>query len=91
MSEPAAFSYDALLSKAAAAPVNIGPRPKRGKYDFAVAYPDPASLPLEELTDALAQALSEEGRDLAIYAHPDRKSTRLNSSHSSKSRMPSSA
>lgn len=70
MSEPAAFSYDALLSKAAAAPVNIGPRPKRGKYDFAVAYPDPASLPLEELTDALAQALSEEGRDLAIYAHP---------------------
>ena len=70
MSEPTAFSYDALLSKAAAAPVAIGSRPRRGKYDFAVAYPDPASLPLDELMDALAQALAEEGGDLAIYAHP---------------------
>lgn len=70
MSEPNAFSYASLLAKAAADPVKIGSRPRRGKYDFAVAYPDPASLPLEDLTDALAQALAEEGRDLAIYAHP---------------------
>ena len=64
------FSYSALLSKQAADPAKAGPRPRRGKYDFAVAYPDPASLPLEELTDGLAQALAEEGRELAIYAHP---------------------
>lgn len=70
MSEPTPFSYSALLSKHAADPVKAGPRPRRGKYDFAVAYPDPASLPLEELTDGLAQALAEEGRELAIYAHP---------------------
>ena len=70
MSDAKPFSYSALLSKQAADPVKAGPRPRRGKYDFAVAYPDPASLPLEELTDGLAQALAEEGRDLAIYAHP---------------------
>lgn len=70
MSDAKPFSYSALLSKQAADPVKAGPRPRRGKYDFAVAYPDPASLPLEELTDGLAQALAEEGRELAIYAHP---------------------
>lgn len=70
MSNAKPFSYSALLSKQAADPVKAGPRPRRGKYDFAVAYPDPASLPLEELTDGLAQALAEEGRELAIYAHP---------------------
>lgn len=70
MSESTPFSYAALLAKSAADPVKIGSRPRRGKYDFAVAYPDPASLPLEELTDGLAQALAEEGRELAIYAHP---------------------
>jgi 2-aminoadipate transaminase len=70
MSESKAFSYTALLARSAADPVKIGNRPRRGKYDFAVAYPDPASLPLEELTDGLAQALAEEGRELAIYAHP---------------------
>lgn len=70
MSESTAFSYAALLAKSAADPVKIGNRPRRSKYDFAVAYPDPASLPLEDLTDALGQALAEEGRELAIYAHP---------------------
>ena len=43
---------------------------KRGKYDFAVAYPDPGSLPLDDLAKSLKQALEEEGRDLAIYPHP---------------------
>jgi len=42
---------------------------KRGKYDFAVAYPDPASLPLDGLVDGLKDALRQEGRDLAIYAN----------------------
>jgi len=70
MSASSPFSYSALLSKQAADPVKAGPRPRRGKYDFAVAYPDPASLPLEELTDGLAQALAEEGRELASYSHP---------------------
>ncbi len=50
-----------------------GPSPaapvRRQKYDFAVAYPDPGSLPLDELTESLKQALDEEGRDLAVYPH----------------------
>ena len=50
-----------------------GPSPastvKRQKYDFAVAYPDPESLPLDDLLESLRQALDEEGRDLAVYPH----------------------
>ena len=48
-----------------------GTRPvmKRGKYDFAVAYPDPKSMPLDGLVDALREGLAEEGDDLAIYAN----------------------
>jgi 2-aminoadipate transaminase len=42
---------------------------RRGTYDFAVAYPDPASIPLEELVDGLRDALAEEGEDLALYAN----------------------
>ena len=42
----------------------------RPKYDFGVAYPDPDSLPLEELLEATRIALAEEGRSLALYPHP---------------------
>ena len=69
MSATTAFSYDALYARAAADPRPLGVA-RRGKFDFAVAYPDPGSLPLDELVDSLRQGLSEEGRDLAIYHHP---------------------
>ena len=39
----------------------------RGRYDFAIAYPDPGSLPLDDLVDSLSRALREEGADLALY------------------------
>ena len=45
-------------------------RSRRGKYDFAVAYPDPVSLPHEQIIECLSEALSERGDDLAIYPHP---------------------
>ncbi len=38
---------------------------RRGTYDFAVAYPDPASIPVDELVNELRDALAEEGEDLA--------------------------
>jgi 2-aminoadipate transaminase len=69
MSETRTFTYDSLFAKSAPPPKPLGMSP-RGKYDFAVAYPDPHSLPLEGLVDALKQALAEEGGDLALYAHP---------------------
>lgn len=47
------------------------PTVPRKKYDFAVAYPDPSSLPLKELAISLENALSQEGRDLAVYPHVD--------------------
>ena len=53
-------------------PTEIGhraPHP-RGRYDFGIAYPDPDSLPLADLAGATARALEQEGRDLALYLHP---------------------
>ena len=69
MPEENKFSFDGLYSQRAPA---AGPRAgavKRGKYDFAVAYPDPKSVPFDGLVDGLQQALRDEGEDLAIYAH----------------------
>jgi 2-aminoadipate transaminase len=64
-----AFNFTSLLSSRAAdaKPLGMG---KRGKYDFAVAYPDPETLPLDGLVEGLKQGLAEDGKDLALYAHP---------------------
>ncbi len=68
MSANNSFSYERLFARNAAEPAPLG-MPRRGRYDFAVAYPDPETLPLDELVEGLRQALAEEGRDLAIYHH----------------------
>ena len=62
------FSFDGLISGRAPAP-RPGATVSRAKYDFAVAYPDPDSLPLDDLAASLRSALEEEGRDLAVYPH----------------------
>lgn len=64
-----AFNFTSLLASRAAEAKALG-MAKRGKYDFAVAYPDPETLPLDGLVEGLKQALAEDGRDLALYAHP---------------------
>lgn len=69
MTDSTVFSYQKLFARNAAEPRPMG-QARRGKYDFAVAYPDPASLPLEDLAAGLQEALAAEGRDLAIYGHP---------------------
>ncbi len=63
------FSFAGLYARTAAAPKGIG-WGKRGRYDFAVAYPDPTSLPIAGLLEGLRQAMEEEGGDLSLYAHP---------------------
>ena len=68
MTDARPFDYEKLFAES-----TPGARPgvpRRGKYDFAVAYPDPDSLPLAELVESLRTALEEEGRDLAVYPHP---------------------
>tara|TARA_Y100000817_G_scaffold271775_1_gene230594 strand:- start:222 stop:1409 length:1188 start_codon:yes stop_codon:yes gene_type:complete len=45
------------------------PRPRRAKYDFAVAYADPGSLPHADILESLEEALTEYGSELAIYTH----------------------
>ena len=65
MADPRPFSYQGLFAKNA--PVSTRGGNRNAKYDFAVAYPDPDSLPLEGLVDALKTALDREGRDLAYY------------------------
>ena len=64
------FSFEDLFS--ASIPMEPGSRQAhpRSRYDFGVAYPDPDSLPLAELAEALRVGLEEEGRDLALYPHP---------------------
>ena len=73
MAKAESLSYESLFAALSPAPQDGGPV-RRAKYDFAVAYPDPDSLPLDGLADGLARALREEGRDLAIY--PDRSGYR---------------
>ena len=43
---------------------------RHSKHDFAVAYPDPGTLPLEELIDAVRTGFEREGKDLAYYSSP---------------------
>ncbi len=70
MPEENKFSFDGLYSKHAPEARPRAGTVKRGKYDFAVAYPDPKSIPFDGLLQGLQQGLREEGEDLAIYAHP---------------------
>ena len=60
-----AFSYDGLYSRVSV-PVVRGEN-RHAKYDFAVAYPDPDTLPLEGLAEAARVALEREGKGLALY------------------------
>ena len=65
MAGPTRFNYEGLFAKNA--PIGVRTTWPRPKYDFAVAYPDPDTLPLEGLAEALKTALEREGRDLAYY------------------------
>jgi 2-aminoadipate transaminase len=68
MTAPQRFSYEGLFS--AHAPVSVRGGNRNARYDFAVAYPDPDTLPLDGLVEALKTALDREGRDLAYYPVP---------------------
>ncbi len=68
MSQSDLFTFDDLFSRTIVEQRTLGMAGGyRPKYDFAISYPDPASLPLQGLTAALQQALVEEGPDLALY------------------------
>ena len=60
------INYEILFSQSAPEGIEDG-AVKRGKYDFAVAYPDPETLPLDDLVESLSNGLKEEGKDLAVY------------------------
>ena len=59
------FNYDGLFAERA--PITTRGANRHARYDFAVAYPDPDTLPLTGLVEALSVALEREGRDLAYY------------------------
>ena len=65
---PDKFSYEGLF--AAGAPETPPGTTRHAKYDFAVAYPDPDTLPLDGLAEAVRSVLAREGRDLAYYTDP---------------------
>ena len=59
------FNYDILFS---ANSLDSPPGSVRhSKYDFAVAYPDPENLPLEELIESVRKGFEREGKDLASW------------------------
>ena len=62
------FSYEGLF--AAGVPEVPPGKTRHARYDFAVAYPDPDTLPLDGLADAVRSVLDREGRDLAYYTDP---------------------
>ncbi len=62
------FSYESLFADG----LPVGRRRQsavRAKYDFAVAYPDPDTIPGERLVESLATAMREEAGSLAFYPH----------------------
>ena len=59
------FSYENFFSKSSLE-VEI-PKLLHAKYDFAVAYPPPETIPLDGLIEGLREGLSREGKDLAYY------------------------
>ena len=59
------FDYLPLLSKVAPAEPRVAV--KRARYDFAVAYPDPTSIPVEGLWQGLRDRIREDGKGLALY------------------------
>ncbi len=65
MADSQAFNYEQLFAKDA--PITRPAPSRHAKYDFAVAYPDPDTLPMDGLVEALKTALQREGRDLAYY------------------------
>ena len=51
-------------------PDAVNPLAQRFKYDFAIAFADGETFPSGDLVEALQKGLDEEGRDLAVYPHP---------------------
>ena len=68
MSTSQPFNYDNLFAENV--PVTARAANRRTKYDFAVAYPAPETLPLDDLVDSLRDALAREGDELAYYPDP---------------------
>ena len=64
----ATFNYESFFADNV--PVTTRAPNRKARYDFAVAYPDPDTLPLNELVDSLKTALDREGKDLAYYPDP---------------------
>ncbi len=64
------FSFEDLFSVSIPSQPGTRQAHPRSRYDFGVAYPDPDSLPLAQLAEALRVGLEEEGRELALYPHP---------------------
>jgi 2-aminoadipate transaminase len=68
MADGQTFNYEKLFARNVPDPAPMRVI-ERAKYDFAIAYPDPSSIPTEALAQCIAQALAEEGKDLAVYPH----------------------
>ena len=62
------FSFDNFFSKDSKEQEISSP--VHAKYDFAVAYPAPETIPSKGLLEGLSKGLEREGKDLAYYPDP---------------------
>ncbi len=62
------FNYEGLFAQNV--PVTGRAANPKARYDFAVAYPAPETMPLDGLLEAVREAMDREGRDLSYYPHP---------------------
>ena len=62
------FNYDSFFSDGSR-DTPLG-SVRHSKYDFAVAYPDPDNLPLDDLIESVRAGFEREGKDLAYYSSP---------------------
>ena len=67
---PEKFSYDGLF--AAGVPEVAPGKTRHAKYDFAVAYPNPDTLPLDGLADAVRSVLVAGGPRPGLLHRPRR-------------------
>ena len=68
MSDVGEFNLESLFASRVPEPAQARVI-NRAKYDFAIAYPDPETVPTEALAECVREAVAEEGRELAIYPH----------------------
>ena len=66
------FRFQEMFARSAPEPQPVAQRPdgKGPRYNFSMSYPEPASLPIDDVMECLQSALADERSSRALYPHP---------------------